>query len=323
MYTIIKYDSTYYKQWNDFVAKSKNGTFLFHRDFMEYHSDRFQDFSLLVFDKNTLVAILPANIKDNEVYSHQGLTYGGLIYSEKAKLSSIITAFGSLLKYLAENGIVKLHVKLVPAIYHKSPSDEFIYALFLVNAKLVRRDSLAVYDQINKPTFSKDRKKCIKRAENNNLKIVEETEFELFWNEILIPNMQKKHRVKPIHTAQEIKILQQKFPKNIRHFNVYHEDKIVAGTTIFITDTVIHPQHISGNENKNQLGSLDFLYNYLITDVFKDEKYFDFGISNEEQGRKLNEGLIFWKESFGARTIVQDFYEVNTANYNLLDEVLI
>lgn len=323
MYNIIKYDSTYYNQWNDFVAKSKNGTFLFHREFMEYHSDRFKDFSLLIFDENNLVAILPANEKDDEVYSHQGLTYGGLVYSEKAKLSSIIIAFGSMLKYLNQNGIEKLHVKLIPSIYHKSPSDEFSYALFLANAKLVRRDSLAVYDQTNKPPFSKDRKKCIIKAKRNDLKIVEETEFELFWNEILIPNMKKKHGVKPIHTAQEIKTLQQKFPKSIRHFNVYHEDKIVAGTTIFITDTVIHPQHISGNENKNKLGSLDFLYNYLITEVFKDEKYFDFGISNEEQGRKLNEGLIFWKESFGARTIVQDFYSIETKNHMLLEGVFI
>lgn len=323
MYTIIKYDSTYYNQWNDFVAKSKNGTFLFHRDFMEYHSDRFKDFSLLIFDENRLIGIMPGNQKDGEVYSHQGLTYGGLIYSEKIKLSSVITAFGCLLKYLDQNGIKKLHIKLVPAIYHKYPSDEFNYALFLVNAKLVRRDSLAVYDQVNKLPFSKDRKKCIKKAERNNLQIVEETEFELFWNEILIPNMNKKHGVKPLHTVEEIITLQQKFPENIRHFNVYHEGRVVAGTTIFITNMVIHPQHISGNEEKNQLGSLDFLYNHLITEVFKDVKYFDFGISNEEQGRKLNEGLIFWKESFGARTIVQDFYLIETKNHTLLEEVFI
>jgi hypothetical protein len=75
--------------------------------------------------------------------------------------------------------------------------------------------------------------------------------------------------------------------------------------------------------NKNELGSLDFLYHHLITSVFKEKRFFDFGISNEEQGEKLNEGLVFWKESFGASTIVHDFYEVETSNYGLLDMVLI
>ena len=112
-------------------------------------------------------------------------------------------------------------------------------------------------------------------------------------------------------------------PQNIRHFNVYHNDTIVAGTTVFVTDTVAHPQYISGNTDKNELGSLDYLYDYLINTVFPGIRYFDFGISNEQQGRKLNHGLVFWKESFGARTFVQDFYEVNTANYHLLNDVII
>lgn len=323
MYSIIKYDSTYYNRWNEFVGRSKNGTFLFHRDFMEYHSDRFKDFSLLVFDGDTLISLMPAHRVENVLYSHQGLTYGGLIYSDKVKLSSVIIAFGAVLRYLNENAIDKLHVKLVPAIYHKYPSDEFNYALFLANAKLVRRDSLCVIDMPNKLPFSRTRRADIRKGYNNKLVIIEESQLELFWNEILIPNMQNKHEVMPIHTAEEITGLHKKFPNNIRHFNVYHEGKIVAGTTVFITERVAHPQHISGNKDKNKLGSLDFLYNHLITEVFKDVKYFDFGISNEEQGKKLNEGLIFWKESFGARTITQDFYEVETNNYTLLNEVLI
>ena len=77
------------------------------------------------------------------------------------------------------------------------------------------------------------------------------------------------------------------------------------------------------NEIVDNLGSLDFLYQFLIKEVFAEKRFFDFGISNESQGKKLNNGLSYWKESFGASTIVQDFYEVKTTNYNLLDTVLI
>jgi hypothetical protein len=155
------------------------------------------------------------------------------------------------------------------------------------------------------------------------LVIKEELNFELFWNKILIPNLDKKHSAKPVHSIEEITKLQNTFPDNIRHFNVYDENNIVAGTTIFISENVAHPQYISGNNQKNELGSLDYLYDYLIKVVFKDKKYFDFGPSHEDNGLKINEGILFWKESFGAKTTVQDYYEIETQKYNNLAATLI
>lgn len=321
MYRIEKYNSDYFTLWNDFIGKSKNGTFLFNRNFMEYHNDRFNDFSLLVFDKSKLVAVLPANSKANEVHSHQGLTYGGLIYDEKLKLTSVVSVFKAMLQFLQENAIGKLYIKSIPYIYHKHPAQELEYTLFLANAKLIRRDSLAVIESAQKIKIAANRLEGVKKAQAHSLKIVETDDFALFWNGILIPNLQEKYGVKPVHGLEEIIMLKQRFPDNIKHYIVMHNNDIVAGTVLFETDTVIHAQYISANETKNELGSLDFLYHYLITEVYAQKKYFDFGISNEEQGRKLNEGLQFWKEGFGARTLVQDFYEVETGNYNLLGNI--
>ena len=322
-YTIKRYEPTDFESWNAFIGHAKNATFLFHRDFMEYHSDRFQDYSLMVFEGKKLMAVLPANVIGNEVFSHQGLTYGGLVYNEKLKLASVIEIFRTVLSFFNENNIQKLQLKLIPSIYHQKPTEELNYALFLAKAQLIRRDSLAVID-LTKPYFiSKTRKECVRRGLKNNLIIKEEVNFKLFWEQVLEPNLNKKHQAKPVHTIAEIEMLQQKFPNNIRHFNVYQGDKIVAGTTVFISENVAHPQYVSAMSNKNELGSLDFLYYHLITSVFKGKHFFDFGISNEEQGRKLNAGLVFWKESFGASIIVQDFYEVETVNYSLLDNVLI
>ena len=290
---------------------------------MDYHSDRFQDFSLMVFDKDKLIAVLPANRVDNAIYSHQGLTYGGLVLNSKAKLSSTLSIFESILAFLNDNSIDRIILKTMPNFYVDAFSDELEYCLFIVKAKLNRRDSLSVID-LTKPYFiTKTRTESIRRGKKNNLIIKEELKFDLFWNEILIPNLDKKHQVKPVHSLEEITLLQKRFPDNIRHFNVYHNDKIVAGTTYFVTNNVAHGQYISGNSDKNELGSLDYLYHYLITEVFKDKKYFDFGISNEAQGTKINEGLLFWKESFGAKTVIQNFYEVQTQNYPFLASVLI
>jgi hypothetical protein len=323
-YSIKRYETKDYNNWNAFLGKAKNATFLFHRDFMDYHSDRFEDYSLMVFENEKLISVLPANRVGNVVFSHQGLTYGGLVYDEKTKLTTVIAVFRSILSFLNENKIDIIHIKTIPSIYHVKPAEELNYPLFLAEAKLERRDSLAVVDLSQKHEMSSIRKRGVKKGINNGLQIKEDDDgFESFWNEILVPNLIEKYNTNPVHTLEEIRKLKMKFPTNIRQFNVYFEDKIVAGTTIFESKMVAHAQYISANESKDEFGSLDFLYDYLLTKKFNDKAYFDFGISNEAQGRKLNGGLSYWKESFGASTIVHDFYEVETANFSKLDDVII
>ncbi|WP_276380770.1 GNAT family N-acetyltransferase [Flavobacterium sp. H4147] len=322
-YTIKKYEESDYALWNDFVNQAKNATFLFHRDFMEYHKDRFEDFSLLIFEEEKLKAILPANKQGNSIHSHQGLTYGGLVYREQTKLKSVISIFRNLLFFLDENNFDKLFLKTLPSIYHLKPAEEILYALFLAEAKLIRRDSLSVIDLQQEKTISKIRKRGIKKAISNELIIKEENQFELFWNKILIPNLEKTHHAKPVHSIEEIHILKSFFPENIHQFNIYKDDEIVGGTTVFETQNVAHCQYISKDPDKEDLGSLDYLFQYLIEERFSQKRFFDFGISNENQGKNLNEGLTYWKESFGASTIVHDFYEVDTANYTKLEDILI
>lgn len=318
-FSVKQYQENDYENWNAFIGQAKNATFLFHRDFMEYHKNRFEDFSLMAFDGEKLVAVLPANKVGNEIFSHQGLTYGGLVINEKSKLTTVINVFRAVLLFSKENEIEKLHLKTIPSIYHNKPAEEIHYALFLAEAKLVRRDSLSVIDLSQKYDFSKIRKRGIQKGIANGLVIKEETNFESFWNEVLIPNLDERHDAKPVHSFKEMKVLKSLFPKNIRQFNVYRNDKIVAGTTVFESENVAHCQYISKYENKENLGSLDFLYHFLITEVFASKRFFDFGISNESQGKKLNDGLSYWKESFGASTIIHDFYEVETANYTKLN----
>ncbi|TBX68743.1 GNAT family N-acetyltransferase [Flavobacterium silvisoli] len=322
-YTVRRYEANDYALWNAFVSSAKNATFLFHRDFMEYHSDRFSDYSLLVFEQDKLISILPANVVGTTIFSHQGLTYGGFVFDAKIKLGKAITIIKTVLQFLHENQITTVQLKLLPAIYQTAFSEEVEYALFLTKAQLIRRDCLSVMDMKQPFSFTKGRKHALQRSAKKNLTVKEETDFDLFWNTVLIPNLDKKHKAKPVHTAQEMAKLQQYFPQNIRQFNVYYEGNIVAGTTVFVTDRVAHSQYISGNDQKSELGSLDFLHYYLLTEVFADKAYFDFGTSHEDNGQKINEGLLYWKESFGAKTTVQDFYEVPTANFSRLENVLI
>ena len=324
-FRVQRYQPNDSNEWNTFVANAKNATFLFHRDFMEYHKDRFEDYSLMVFDdKDKLVAVLPAHKVDSVLYSHKGLTYGGLVLSSKVILSEVILITKCILEFLEKKEFSKLNLKIIPSIYNAIPSDEMEYVSFLLDAKLNRRDALAVLDITNQIPISRVRKRGIEKGKSNGLVVKEENDFTSFWNELLIPNLKERYNVNPVHSLTEISYLKSKFPNQIKQYNVYLKDMIVGGVTVFETDNVIHPQYISGNKAfNNELGGLDFLYNNLINVVYKNEKYFDFGISNENQGKEVNESLHYWKESFGARTIVQNFYEIETKNHSLLDTVLI
>lgn len=308
-YSVRQYTSEDLDLWNAFVAKAKNATFLFNRNFMEYHNHRFEDFSLLVFEQNTLVAVLPANKVGTELHSHQGLSYGGLVIDHTLKLQEFLEIFEAVCAY-AKQQVSKLFFKVIPSIYNEYFSDELLYALFLKEAKLIRRDTLFVIDNLHPDKISQKRKYEIRKGEKHQLEVKETTDFSEFWNEILIPVLQEKHQAQPVHSLDEIKLLHSRFPNNIKQFNVYFEGKIVAGTTLFITDKVVHSQYIGSDAQRNKLGSVDFLYDYLIKKYASEKRYFDMGTSNENNGKSLNEGLAYWKESFGAKIVVQDFYEL-------------
>ena len=318
-YRVEKYTRENRLAWDTFISEAKNATFLFARDFMEYHSDRFTDYSLLVYKDDLLYAVMPANIVGDKLYSHKGLTYGSLVLSKSAKLLYTFEAFKALLAFLNAKAISTLELRNIPTFYNTMPSDELSYFLFKANATLIKRDALMVIDTSNKTKFQKNRREGINKAKRNGLTTAVDDNFEGFWNEILIPNLQKKHGVAPVHSLEEIQLLATKFPDHIKQVNVYKDNVIVAGTTLFLTKTTIHPQYVSGNSDKNAFGSLDLAYDYIINHFDSSKRYFDFNISSEENGTALNSGLIFWKESCGARTYVADNYLIDTACYKTLD----
>ncbi|MEZ4791908.1 MAG: GNAT family N-acetyltransferase [Gelidibacter sp.] len=322
-FSVEKYQPNYQSLWNDFVATSKNATFLFHRDFMDYHKDRFEDYSLMVFKDGKLTALLPANKSGQDIHSHQGLSYGGLLLQNDIKFEDVLESFKGILKFLNAEFIEFLHLKLLPKIYHQLPSDEIDYLLFILNAQIARRDLSESIDlgKLAKIKAS-NRVRGLKKAIKNGLVVKEVKSFEAFWKDILIPNLQSQHQANPVHSLEEITHLKNRFPKQIRQFNVYKDIEIVAGVTIFESETVAHAQYISANGQKQELGSLDIVFDHLINEVYKNKRYFDFGISNEQQGKVLNSGLLSWKESFGAKPIVHDFYTIDTSNHKFLDSVL-
>lgn len=319
---IKKYQPDFFCIWNEFISKSKNGTFLFHRNFMEYHQDRFLDYSLLFFNEGILVAVLPANVIGNRIYSHQGLTYGGLVVSDNIRSIDFFQIFQILLKYLNNQGFTYLHIKDIPHFYVNQFSDEIKYLQFFLGAEIYRKDICSVINLSENFYVSKSVKRDFNLSVNRKYRIVFNDDIKLFWNDILEPNLWQTYRAKPVHELSEMLLLKKLFPQNIIQANVYSAtNKIVAGTTLFVTDKVVHSQYISLNKEFSKDGILDFLYFSLIEKFKSEKKYFDFGVSNENQGKNINKGLLFWKEKFGARSAIQEFYKFETNSFSKLDHL--
>ncbi len=310
--TLTRYEANLKGIWDSFVDSSRNGTFLLKRDYMDYHADRFADHSLLFYADNRLVAVLPAHTQGALFCSHNGLTYGGLLLHRQTTAQLTIELMEALTVYLQELGTFEtLLYRPIPHIYHNYPTEEDLYALYRCNARLSARKIASVVQQSDAIPFSSLRRRKLKLAQNLDYLVHTNDNWPEFWK-ILEETLMVHHNTTPVHTLEEMLLLHQRFPDNIRLYTVTTKDGVVlGGTVVYTTPLVAHIQYIaSSNEGRNK-GGLDFLFDYLIHVRYRNKAFFDLGTSVEDGGRYLNEGLIFQKEGFGGRAIVYDTYEIN------------
>ncbi len=304
------YDPSLSKEWNKFVAESKNATFLHHRDYMDYHSDRFIDNSIVAYAKGQIIAVLPANRVGTTLYSHQGLTYGGwLTHTRHFNILNMLQIFDSMSRFLPENGIQELIYKPIPHIYHKYPAEEDLYAIYKYGGELIESNVSSTILLQKALDFNYTYRKAVKTATTDGIEIIEADSCREFWA-ILTKLLNDKYGVNPVHSLEEIEMLRSRFPQNIRLFIATHKGTVLAGTLIYDTGVVAHAQYITSTEEGRKKGALPLLFRRLIDNEFKERKYFDFGISNEDHGRYLNEGLALQKSHLGGRAIVYNIYKL-------------
>ena len=309
MFEIRRYTSELADEWNHFIAKSKNGTFLFDRRYMDYHADRFNDHSLLFYFANRLLAVLPAHASGDTLYSHNGLTYGGLVMSSRLTVVQTMNLFRELNEQLRQEGFRHVSYKCIPWIYHRLSSDEDIYALFHeCHARIVARDFATNVFLAGEMRWERVRRRGVVRAQNAGVSVERSDNYAAFWN-VLSQNLHAKYGVMPVHMLQEIELLHSRFPQNIQLYQAVKDGEVLGGVVLYVSHQVVHAQYSSATSDGKKLGVIDFLYNRIFND-YGNYPYFDFGRSTEHpDGSGLNEKLVFQKEGFGGRGLCYDIYE--------------
>jgi hypothetical protein len=308
--SVVQYGPKYKTLWDNFISDSKNGAFLLYRDYMEYHSDRFRDHSLMFFKNGKLVGLMPANINNDILCSHEGLTFGGIISDNEMKTSMMIEIFEKIVSHCREEGITELMYKTIPYIYHQIPAEEDLYVLFRYDARLIERSIISTIVLPISVNYTKERKRTLKKAKNHNIVVKRSFDFKSFMKieeDVLL----QRHNTRPAHKANEIIRLAERFPNNIKLFASFEDDMMVAGTIMFESKNVAHAQYAADSDEGWDFGALDSVFDYLITEYYKNKKFFDFGSSTESHGQVLNGGLLRHKEGFGARAVAHDFYQLS------------
>ncbi len=321
MLTVRPYQTADQESWDALCAQAEQATLLHTRCFLSYHGDRFVDRSLLIEENGTLLGLFPAAEHPSDrshVVSHPGVTYGGVVHAGALRGELMLSALAAVTDHFSGQGYARLTYKVVPAFYHRIPSQDDLYALFRLGAVRVRCDLSSTIDLSHRGPVSQRRRRSLKKAQKAGVGITTGAAcLPALW-EVLAENLARKHDVSPVHSIREIILLSERFPENIECVCAQLDGEVVAGALLFITPTAHHAQYIASSEAGYRISALDMVFEYCIEQAGKlSKKWFDFGISTEASGKQLNDGLYGFKTEFGSGGFVHEFYEMKLESFNV------
>lgn len=302
-------------EWDQLVKESVNGTFLHSRKFLSHHRDRFMDRSVIIRNKSgTMLGVLPAaQDKDDEtsITSHPGITYGGLVHDGSLRGNAMLDALRDISEHYRQLGYRRLCYKPVPYAYHRVPSADDLYALARLGARRWRCDLSTILDLQQRACPSHGRRSSLKKAAASGIQVSEgPNELPAFWS-LLEETLARRHGAHPTHSLEEMRELIARFPDAIRLQTASSDGRLIAGQLLFETGPVLHAQYFATSELGRNLSALDLVIEKsIVAATSAGFRYYDFGISNEADGRILNSSLFAYKASFGAGTMVHEHYEL-------------
>ena len=321
MLEILPYSPEQKTRFDSFVLNdSINGTFLQTQNFLEYHPKaRFQDASLFCHNSGTLCAVIPGAKIGEEFISHPGSTFGGPIISSDCysgkRIFDILKTFDH---YFSEN-YKSVKLKITPALFSQQPTDLLEYALERLGYQ--RHTELSSYIPLKKETdpiefCNKECRRIIRKIDTETLEYRDfktAEDFECFFHFLKISKA--KYGVSPVHTLDELLDLKNnRIPDNIRFRGLWQNGVFVSAIMFFIFQKTkcIHAQYIATNPDFKILQPGTAIYIHTIREAAKEGfQNISFGISTENHGEYLNQNLLHFKESCGAKHSINAFYTKN------------
>ena len=303
--------------WDALVLKAPMGTLLHTRRFLSYHGARYQDQSLLFLDEDgTLMAVLPAATDPHDhacVVSHPGATYGGLIYEGRKEAALAIKLLSAARDCYSRMGFTRMMYKPVPPHLHMGMYQADLYALWRLQAQLVRRDLWNVIDLSLAPALTGPRERQLRAARRAGIRVRKDDSDDAYrsFHRILTQSLIERHGATPIHTAEEMRSLHLRFPEEIHLLMASDEIEDLAGVWLFKLEGVHHAQYFAASPAGFKAYAQTILNSAAIETASRaGSRFFSMGASTAEGGEVLNIGLFEYKASFGPGCVAQDVYRL-------------
>jgi len=293
-------------EWDNLVGRAKNSNFLFLRDYMDYHSEKFEDHSLMFYKDDMLLGCLPVNLTERTLHSHQGLTYGGLLMHPKIRFENVCSIMSLLLAHLRENSFSSLVYNPMPYIYHHLPSDEDLAALSDLGAQIVASKAICVIKNDHGGRISRNRKRDVDRFLRTGLTIGRSYHFEEFMT-LCEANLTERFAAVPVHNSTTMQALANKFPDHIKLYAASDQGTMIAGVVIYCNQGCAKVQYIACTDVGRKIGAIAAIYLHILEHVLPPNTWLEFGHSLTPAG-KFNRGVHNYKESFGARIVQNRTY---------------
>lgn len=309
-WTIERYSADKADEWNAFVETSRNGTFLHNRNFMDYHADRFADCSLMARRGGKLMALLPANIRGEVLYSHQGLTYGGWLTAPRHFDGADMLALGEAwMEWCDTAGITEIIYKPVPHIYASLPAEEDEYMVWRLGGMLEGVNLSSAFPTVRRPVFETRQRRNVAKAQKNGVSRMKRLTRAEAFIDFVNACLRERHAATAVHTGEELERLMDAFPDRIALWGTGAGERTDAAVCVFDTGRVAHVQYIATSEEGRLNGALAQLFAEL-PDHYPHCEWIDYGTSNECGGHVLNEGLIRQKTELGGRGVCYRTYRI-------------
>lgn len=323
-YEVVPYHEEDAAGWDAFLPQTVNGTFLQSRRFLSYHpAGRVQDCSVMLYDKkHHIAALCPAaeGMADGRrvFVSHPGSTFGGLLIAPKHyKASKVLAMLDALEAWWKADGFDAVDFRITPSLFSHRQEDLLDYAFFhhgyRADVELSTYIDYAEYRVPVESNFSQGKRTDVHTGTKigmygRPLRIPEE--LDTFYN-VLCESLSKYH-VKPVHSREELlDFAQHRLKDECGFFGVFlpeeQGERMVAGAMMFYFPSVhvAHTQYLAAVNDYRRYSPMTFLYAYVIETMRqRGFQKLSFGISTEDRGHVLNEGLISSKEAYGSRHCV-------------------
>ncbi len=315
---VEKYSEEDRQWWDPYVWQADNGTIFHTRRFLSYHpARRFTDHSLIFKQKNKVKALFPAIAlhmdKDYVLYSHRGSSYGGFVYRD-AGIRDAFDLTESLKEYAKKEGFNRILMTLPPIVYMSKYSNYVDFALLQNSFRYQKREISSVLQFPSDPEqiltmFKPEARTATRKSMKQGIVIRRSEDYDSYYT-ILEHNLMLRHNVKPTHTLEELKKLAAIFPDRIHLWAAYLDQQMIAGVVNFLaTDRVLLAFYISDDKTFQTYRPVNNLFYHIFQWAVKNNfRFYDFGIFTVNMDP--NWGLGKFKESFGARGLFRDTFEL-------------